>query len=167
VNEQTGQQLTEQPSDHGQAPGEQNIQEQTTDELAGWKTYTNDKYGFELRYPGDWISNDLTNFMAMPENSLRIGIGQDQSHLPIGVTAYVGDVKRVKDFGLLLNQVKNLESWLVGGVAASKYTTVNTATQDQCTEVIVIRKNMVYGITNCGGPEKEFNQILSTFKFTK
>ena len=35
----------------------------STDQTAGWKTYTNTQYGFEFKYPKDWIieADDINN----------------------------------------------------------------------------------------------------------
>jgi len=38
-------------------PGEKNNIETPTDQTAGWKTYTNNEYGFEFKYPEDLFSD--------------------------------------------------------------------------------------------------------------
>lgn len=38
---------------------EPKVQEPTTDETADWKVYRNEKYGFEVRYPGEWGELDF------------------------------------------------------------------------------------------------------------
>ena len=45
-----------------------------TDEIASWKIYTNDKYGFSFKYPKEWISvkkdaNDNMNWVATFQSS--------------------------------------------------------------------------------------------------
>jgi len=32
----------------------------TSNEVAGWKTYTNTEYGYEVKYPSDWVYDELT-----------------------------------------------------------------------------------------------------------
>jgi hypothetical protein len=101
VNEQTGQQLTEQPSDRGQAPGEQNIQEQTTDELAGWKTYRNERYGFEFRYPKDWVVK--TEDGKVTESGNDISYGSEHAD-PNFINFFIGDKNAKDSYNLQLNE---------------------------------------------------------------
>ena len=44
-----------------EAPVIDNQQNVSPDETADWKTYTNIKYGFEFKYPNDWILTDTSN----------------------------------------------------------------------------------------------------------
>lgn len=50
-NENQNAQPAQSPS--GNASGEN-----PNSETAGWKTYTNTQYGYEIKYPSDWIFND-------------------------------------------------------------------------------------------------------------
>src|SRR2546423_1560041 len=47
------------------------------DQTANWKTYTNSKYGFLIRYPGDWSASQAT------EDSSSIGFDNTDSKLRI------------------------------------------------------------------------------------
>ncbi len=33
----------------------------TTDPLAGWQTYTNGQYGFNIKYPSNWVAKEIPN----------------------------------------------------------------------------------------------------------
>lgn len=59
----------------------------TPNPTAGWKTYKNDKQGFELKYPSNMmvLTNNYTSNDTFPDYSY-ISIGTDQDHaITIGV----------------------------------------------------------------------------------
>lgn len=45
------------------------------DEYAGWKTYTNNEIGYNLKYPNDWIVDEFTGYSEL--------IGQDVKYITI------------------------------------------------------------------------------------
>lgn len=141
--------------------------------VQGWETYQNDQYGFELQYPPDW------NFEMMPrynkDGSVAVGLFDFAfTHLssldrmfvsPLGGSAYSsnqlkktenldmnGSTVRESEFGdangtygIIVDRFNNtqyplFEIWL-GPINANEYLSLKDITQ--------------------------FDQILSTFKFTK
>src|SRR3989344_2481115 len=44
---------------------------QTTDETASWKTYTNSEYGFEFKYPSDYLRKESSIYFSeeIPEGT--------------------------------------------------------------------------------------------------
>lgn len=65
--------LVQQPTSESGTTG---ICVKPTDQTTGWKTYTNKQYGFELKYPKDWIVEE--NIMSL-EHSLIFCLNKNNS----------------------------------------------------------------------------------------
>ncbi|PIS13969.1 hypothetical protein COT65_01365 [Candidatus Shapirobacteria bacterium CG09_land_8_20_14_0_10_47_13] len=165
----------------------------TPDETANWKTYTNEKYQFSIKYPSDWgEGNDLfldkTNrvwrmvhmastkdraYVSGPPET-RLGKGAELS-IEVLATAESGGVLGAE---VLLSDerakvIKNFS--ILDSVPAIRSTFSHPKWLDTYTEVDFIKNRLLYRLTwhyaeeykerFRENPESIFDQILSTFKF--
>lgn len=140
-----------------QVVSQTNIQDPTKD----WKTYTNDQYGFEIKYPKDWIDTEhsygLDVFQIKTENrKYNFFIQKNEK----------GGVDPLNDpscFKEINKTTFNNINWSINeeGCGESGSTAISA---------FLYKDNLVYRILSETGsnlPEsiEELNQILSTFKF--
>lgn len=158
-------------------------------ETANWKTYTNDDYGFEFRYPQTWeLNSDVSSsaihlyvnfakFSSLVDNKetcindvcSRKSPAEDQQIIN---QASVGD--EIKTSAGLPGKVVS-----IGGVKGFRYLGYNPQAKAYNSGVVVfnsqvdkIELSMSIAASNETQAEndelnKDFDRIISTFKFTK
>ena len=152
---------------------------------ANWKTYTNSKYGYQVKYPSAWIakeSNLMTVRFSSPDTNefdhageVSIIIDEEDS---IVNTEKEADEAFQKMNELLKTQSETEDTYklekkiTVGDLLAFK--TTGGCCLDVGRHVFIFKETNIYRITLYGPltnlPLKNqeiFNQILSTFKFTE
>jgi hypothetical protein len=158
-------------------------------ETADWKTYANNDYGFEFKYPQTWQLNsdvssgaihlyvDFAKFSSLIDNKETCINGICSRKSPtedqrIINQASVGD--EIETNSGLPGKVVS-----IGGVKGFRYLGYNPQAKAYNTGVVVfnsqvdrIELSMPIAATNETQAEndklnKDFNQIISTFKFTK
>lgn len=138
------------------------IQQLTTipaDETADWKTYTNTNYGFEIKYPETWSiseKNNIINLINHSETSQKIEILISSGPPP----------ETIRD------KIIRTEEVIVDGIKATKEIfqgKFEDNKDDYYVRVFVAEKDVFYQ-TDFDDTDQImpiFDQILSTFKFTK
>ena len=160
-------------------PENQISQPQTDD----WKTYTNSDYGFEIKYPmqsghSNYLSDSIDQFnknykdLSIGSSGVDIPTPQgDSSEWHIDVQSL--DRTKCSDYNIGSQEVFDI---ILGGSKGKKYQNVTTTEHGSFYTITTacIEKNNFAFIIDCihGGKSDNynydsFNQMLSTFKFTK
>jgi hypothetical protein len=132
--------------------------------ISTWKTYHNEQYGFEFKYPADWkltlnlLPNSFQEFLVQNtsnKQAVRVSVSS-------GYPDILGDYK----YGQPSNKS-------VGGVSAQEIISKDICDAGECSGSVVelwTKKNnyffsfIFYGTQDISSV---YDQILSTFKFTK
>jgi len=151
----------------------------TPDQTAGWKTYTNTQYGFEIKYNPNYYAN-ANNSLPGGNAGFYVSISYAEPNAGPVVPSYWYQVT-IKQGVSSLSALKNsyaggtFTNTIIPGQEALdiKYKFLAGAGGD-VHSVGIIKNNMAYivdyfetGNSQKIEHEKEFEQMLSTFKFTK
>ncbi len=142
------------------------------EDISDWKVYRNEKYGFEIKYPNNWIieknSEESINFWTEDRYKLNseMMFSKGASHLSHNLGIEVANEKWSKekiDENLKNNEIQKEEIYL-NNIKIIKFL---KKSDEGDLYLNCIQKNNIYIIIykNDSTSEKEFNQILSTFKF--
>ncbi len=141
------------------------LDETSASDTTNWQTYTNQKYGFSLKYPPDWRYKEQEATSAAQE--IWFGTGNEENL----VTLYVNKDKYLsmtKNGKLVTCQERGGEEITVGGNKAWKESVAggqNPAQDWVCFE----KNNRAYEFqhvySTLSDSKRIFDQILSTFKF--
>ncbi len=155
-------------------------------DTSNWKTYRNERYGFEFKYPKDWtnITKDYVEKQyifsnSIELNSIEIEKGGIFFNLTIGSDINLFDalykLKPMEKFDRNLVIYKKISNLIIGEFPAVKYSVNRSAIPASFLPMgdgILIKKaDITFHFVFMGLPEilqkNEFisNQILSTFKF--
>lgn len=156
------------PNDVSDAPFSIVASTATSDTL-NWKTYTNNQYGYELKYPGNWQFAGESGNPPAPSFFYKWN-NKSYCQFRVDPTDSSGEIPSRKSKGYVETKIT------VAGVSAIKLSKSPVDTQNnQSEDVVYLGQGLnYYRITRISYKDENegkcidtFNQILSTFKFTK
>lgn len=128
-------------------------------ETADWKTYRNEEYGFEVRYPNSWseVNGSFYSYLT-PEAALE---GESPYSLRIRVLEKATENQEAGP----VECIKNLINYKVNNFPAQRYT--DSCDYSEPTWFKVFLDNKIITGTNYSGDSDYviIDQILSTFRF--
>ncbi|MFA5047725.1 MAG: hypothetical protein WC516_01645 [Patescibacteria group bacterium] len=153
--------------------------------ITDWQTYQNEKYGFEMRYPKDWKIGENPTNVSLQDTNHKIGntnIGGviffrfdtplDEALKEYGFKKEDGKYFTEVSSGSWVNaQEKNINGiQVIVGKSIMHVRDGNKTIEKEGKKFFFIGKNSYYAIFQTPFYEDNtniFDQILSTFKFTK
>ncbi len=140
---------------------EQAINQPSTDPTAGWKTYTNEKYGYSLKYPTDWQYKERELTIAAQE------VWFGNKNLENIITFYVNKDKYLTEEKITCLQKGGKEIMVGENKGLIEYFPdgQNPAQDFVCFEKRGRSYEFQYVYSTSVDSKNLFNQILSTFKF--
>jgi len=164
-------------------PSNENLS--AANQTADWKTYTNKEYGFEIKIPKDWFfgningKNDLVDFSPVDFSTVNKSgektVGKDFTDSSIGeyfniyqniirlrVSESPADCK--KDDSTL-----DAEKTIIAGINGCrvKISVGNWADDENIVPLADGKNSLFIEHVDSSDSQNIFNQIISTFKFTK
>lgn len=150
----------------------------TPNETVNWKTYKNEKYRFEIKYPVTWLVNLIDNtvrFQTFPEPSPGYGGfpgGTNDIQVSLSVKDNSGNLTLEKYFAQQSSGrlIKNKQSTVLGNISGIMATYDGEVNAGMPEIYSIIDNSLIEGTVYSGSDVKEkaistFDQILSTFKF--
>jgi len=151
------------------------ISTSTTPATTGWKTYTNDSHGFSFKYPNGWIVQVTQN----SQDDQVFGLSLTSPDMQKAISEQRPDAAPeilINEFSVPTNF--NLESHITENVSYQKDSLSQKTIADQ-NGYEAIYSGMVdftydfwskkgfYFEASTFAPKSDFDQVLSTFQFTK
>lgn len=139
-----------------------------TKETANWKTYTNSKYGYSIKYPSQWNTNS-------PPSGPGILIGQgpneDQINIDTSLTKNAIMVESCKQTQqVFLDNIPASRCEFTQEISGERGVVYNPPIVSKTVYIEALHNGQYYSIVltsdETSDKFKIFNQILSTFKFT-
>jgi len=151
----------------------------TLDPTAGWKTYTNTKYNYQLKYPSSWeiyLPRGLSSLGLEGLTEVDFYPQGKNSILTINVLTatpqtIISDLESSR-WGRTSESLE-MEEIEIAGIKGKKISGTDVPTGGALLRVIFSKDNLTYDVLlklrseeiNLGYTGDTFNQILSTFKF--
>ncbi len=144
-------------------------------DVAGWKIYKNDKYGFEFKYPKEWLIDERSK----TDKSISVILSKDGiNRFDLTVYDPIADVygervtldEYLSQYSYESNNLR--EDKRIGGVNMLYFESKsNKDYKDKSFRYIVpVRKDLMYEFTLNSTDNNDiisFDKIIFTFKFTK
>lgn len=141
--------------------------------ITNWETYQNDSYGFEFKYPGDWSYNGEESIILGPNDiPLSVSVENEKSDYYFNVS-----IDKNWSTSSFYYDASTKESVVIDKVKYTAYifpygyeVYEPEKGKDYSTFTIPVKKGNLYYIISGRGHAKtltDYNDILSTFKFTK
>jgi hypothetical protein len=145
-----------------------NSNQEIQNSISDWKTYTNSEYGFEFKYPNDWIVSETNGtYPSLEVSSPSAAIGN--AIVGFRTTVIIQDVSSNNDYKK--NIIEKTNYSISGLPALSQYPIDNPKNLVKNTAVVKDNYAFVIGQTYYGTeadlPASKiiFDQILSNFRF--
>ena len=155
--------------------------DQSVDQTANWKTYVNNEYGFEFKYPQDWGDLKVSDGSGYKKDPWVYNFYEFTSEWSSSTQKAPADFPGLEFTIVVWNQAHpDLDSAIgsspdsktekedtqIGGIKGVKITGVGANPEKLPTSTFIVRnKNYAYVIEP--GSWQVPSEILSTFKFTK
>ena len=141
------------------------------DETVDWQTYKNEEYGFEFKYPGEWVLNEIENGISVKySKDWQFGMKQGFSPFSVIITnkSLEGFIKSYEDDfldGVPLTRIISQEGYILDRQSGTKLIGNNAAGIN--TYYIFVIYNQKKYLISFNENEEVQRTMLSSFHFLK